>query len=397
MLTTAVDPTNVSESQRPVERGADLRRADVAARDWLWLFSRPLAVDEERAHFWARHLRVGVVLTELAALLVVGYVWLGHRPHAVTQTLMASGLMLVTLLLLAVPMRRLSRDHRGTLIFYAWSAVTTAVISLAAGLDQGGASPLSWLLVLTLTYAGLAYPPTGVLLIGAVTVTAYIGIAASSPEPLTVSALPAGVLTLFTLMISWASRNHWDLADQQHLLTQRLATLAETDEFTGCLNRRAFTSRLAAALSQASTTEPVAVCVIDLDHFKSVNDRHGHIAGDAVLLTIVHALLTNVREIDSVGRIGGDEFAVLLPATTLVAASRAAERLVAAVDVAGRADGVTASIGVASTVIPAVPSVILAEADRLMYLAKGLGGGRVAHTSPAFERLEPATGPGPIG
>jgi diguanylate cyclase (GGDEF)-like protein len=346
----------------------------------VWLLSRPLAADDQRARFWCRHLRLGIVLSQLAAAVVIAYAWLAHRPAAGPLTLLCLAIMVTTPTLLALPMQTLSRDHRGVLIFYAWSLATTTVITLLAIVDGGASSPLAGLLVLTLTYAAWAYPPMGVGLMGIVMVSAYLVIVLSK-DPLTIDdGLPAAVLAVFTVMIAWAARNHWDLADQQRLLAERLATLADTDELTSTLNRRALAARLDKALAEASLDAPVAVCIIDLDGFKEVNDNRGHDAGDAVLKVIADALLTAVRETDSVGRIGGDEFAVLLPGSAPDEAARAAQRLCNAVALVGRPDGVTASVGLAISDLPIPGAALLANADRRMYQAKHAGGNQV-HTS----------------
>ncbi|MCW2621667.1 MAG: diguanylate cyclase, partial [Frankiales bacterium] len=84
------------------------------------LLIRPLARDEHRAEFWLRHLRLGVALGEVAALIVVGYALSAHRPRAGLVITVALAVMLTTPLLLALPMDRMCRDHRGALVFYAW-------------------------------------------------------------------------------------------------------------------------------------------------------------------------------------------------------------------------------------------------------------------------------------
>lgn len=124
---------------------------------WVWLLSRPLAADEHRADFWCRHLRVGVVLTEVSALIVAVYSLAAHRPNATTVAGLAVLVMVLAPCLLAMPMQRWSRDHRGALLFYVWSTVTTGVIALVTVLDGGGSSPLLWLLVLTLAYCSVTY------------------------------------------------------------------------------------------------------------------------------------------------------------------------------------------------------------------------------------------------
>jgi hypothetical protein len=88
-----------------------------SARDRLWLVSRPLAADEHRAAFWERHLLLGVVLTEFAVAMVVAYVIAADRPHRATLLVLAAVVMTLTPALLLVPMRRLARDHRGSLVY----------------------------------------------------------------------------------------------------------------------------------------------------------------------------------------------------------------------------------------------------------------------------------------
>jgi diguanylate cyclase (GGDEF)-like protein len=287
---------------------------------------------------------------------------------------LAALVMLGAPALLLLPMHRWCRDHRGALVFYVWSSATTAVIAAVALLDGGASSPLVWLLVLTLTYAGLAYPPAGVALMGALMIATYLVVAVSTPDPAGNVYVPAAVLAVFTVMIGWASRNQWDMADQQQLIAQRLATLANTDELTLTLNRRAFDVRLHAVLTRASEARPVSLCVLDLDGFKQVNDTGGHAAGDRVLIAVAQALRAASRETDSVSRLGGDEFAVLLPDTDASAAWATGQRFLEMIDAAVARDGVTVSMGVATTSTPVTADALLAAADHLMYEAKHLGG-----------------------
>jgi diguanylate cyclase (GGDEF)-like protein len=209
---------------------------------------------------------------------------------------------------------------------------------------------------------------------GALMIATYLIVAVVEPDPTGNVFVPAAVLGVFTVMIGWASRNQWDMADQQQLIAQRLATLANTDELTLTLNRRAFDVRLGAVLTRASETRPVSLCVLDLDGFKQVNDTGGHAAGDRVLIAVAQALRCASRETDSVSRLGGDEFAVLLPDTDADAASGAGQRFLETIDAAVARDGVTVSMGVATTTTAVTADDLLAAADQLMYEAKHLGG-----------------------
>ena len=109
---------------------------------------------------------------------------------------------------------------------------------------------------------------------------------------------------------------------------EELTRLAETDPLTGLANRRAFEARLEAEVLHARRTgAPLSVAVLDLDHFKEVNDRHGHEEGDRTLRTLAARMRSATRASDVIARVGGEEFAWLLPATTAEGARALAERL----------------------------------------------------------------------
>ncbi|MDP9396310.1 MAG: hypothetical protein M3P96_00070 [Actinomycetota bacterium] len=155
-------------------------------------------------------MRLGVVLTEVSALVVIAYALLAARPQQVALLAMATASMVGSPALLALPVSRIVRDPRGSLLFYAWSTATTTIIAVAARIDGGAGSPLVLLLFVTLTFAGLAYPPLGVALMGAVMVLAYLAVVAVAPPPAALASLTASVLVLFCVMTWWASRNQWD-------------------------------------------------------------------------------------------------------------------------------------------------------------------------------------------
>jgi diguanylate cyclase (GGDEF)-like protein/PAS domain S-box-containing protein len=156
-----------------------------------------------------------------------------------------------------------------------------------------------------------------------------------------------------------------------------LVALAEQDALTGVYNRRGFEVQLERELRMtARKGSRGALCLLDLDHFKAVNDTLGHAAGDAVLAKVADALVDRLRATDTVARIGGDEFAVLLRRVGPVEAGAIADDLVRAVEEA--VDGaIGVSIGVASFGEPPVSLPDLMQAaDRAMYAAKGAGRGR---------------------
>ena len=176
---------------------------------------------------------------------------------------------------------------------------------------------------------------------------------------------------------------------------KELKLLAARDPLTGCLNRRSLFDAFVIEWQTAAAQGTVLSCLmVDVDHFKLVNDQHGHAAGDEVLKTLSAALIAGVRETDFVGRYGGEEFCLLLPRTSLRAAAIIAEKLRVRVAEACANRQVTASFGVSSTEGGANhPQELLEEADRAMYLSKKTGRNRVtswsaAGTAQAEERKE---------
>jgi diguanylate cyclase (GGDEF)-like protein len=203
----------------------------------------------------------------------------------------------------------------------------------------------------------------------------------------------------------------WNLVDASHdfsinllmLLAQRLrannTTVATNirlqreykrnamvDALTGIYNRRWLEDVLPRFVNRFTRSQqPLALLMIDVDHFKRINDEHGHPAGDAVLIAVAHTLRTAVRPTDHVARYGGEEFAVILPETGPRAAAGVAERLRAAVKLAPMRDAsgqflpnVTVSIG--GALLPATDGSapkLIAEADERLYRSKQEGRDRV--------------------
>jgi two-component system, cell cycle response regulator len=167
---------------------------------------------------------------------------------------------------------------------------------------------------------------------------------------------------------------------------RRLEVMANTDPLTAVLNRRALTERLASELERVKRYEStVSILLIDIDHFKRVNDNYGHLVGDDVLMDVGALLQSAVRSVDVVARYGGEEFVIALPETGLAGATAFAERIRELVEEhtfahAGGSDlRLTASVGVASFPSPGIESVedLLAKADQALYRAKADGRNRV--------------------
>jgi diguanylate cyclase (GGDEF)-like protein len=175
---------------------------------------------------------------------------------------------------------------------------------------------------------------------------------------------------------------------------------ASIDHLTGLLNRRAFLDA-ARGLSarRGDRGEPVTMFMLDLDHFKVINDRFGHAVGDETLRTFAEVARTNMRENDIIGRLGGEEFAVIVP-ESIEFAARIAERLragfaEAGVTIGGHAIGATVSIGAATSCDPEADiHGLLARADAALYRAKHDGRNRVCidDTLPPSRKTGPAAG-----
>lgn len=169
---------------------------------------------------------------------------------------------------------------------------------------------------------------------------------------------------------------------QRKRLENELQRLATTDPLTGLANRRAFFERGQPALEAARRYgQPTSLLMIDVDHFKAVNDRHGHGVGDAMLRLLADRLREVLRQADLIARIGGEEFAALMPQTALEAAQQAAERLREACDgLAPDASGgaaISISAGVAEWRSGETLDHLLERADAALYRAKRAGRNRV--------------------
>jgi two-component system, cell cycle response regulator len=167
--------------------------------------------------------------------------------------------------------------------------------------------------------------------------------------------------------------------------SQRLATI---DPLTGLMNRRAFSEAAQREVARGQRHgSPLSVLLMDIDHFKAINDRRGHPSGDAVLVALARLLGGEIRRTDFAGRWGGEEFVVALAATGSDGGLIAAERIRAAIavmqvkDTSGELIPVTASIGVASCEGDERPETLeslIDRADRAMYVAKTSGRNRVS-------------------
>lgn len=179
-------------------------------------------------------------------------------------------------------------------------------------------------------------------------------------------------------------------------LVRSLRHYAETDPLTGIGNRRRFFSALEKEFHRCERYgSTFSVLILDLDHFKAINDQYGHPAGDKVLCFVCEQMAHCLRSPDLLTRYGGEEFAVLLPLTSLEGAFAVADRIRAAiadapVEYEEETIPVSASIGVACYDKEANPDLLLRKADRALYRAKEAGRNRVEAWLPEINRPQPA-------
>jgi diguanylate cyclase (GGDEF)-like protein len=207
----------------------------------------------------------------------------------------------------------------------------------------------------------------------------------------TVSTLGLAAITIL-FWILWRASNHH---------AKRMRDLADIDGLTQLLNRRAFMERFAAHIGRLERVAEGALCIIDIDHFKRINDQHGHPVGDAALKKVANALSLNLMASSEpasvasaiIGRIGGEEFALWLPGRSVANAMLLAERLRQAVANAHQGEeslGFAMSISIGIAMLSSVERVdvahCLAAADRALYCAKHLGRNRIEVFTPALLR-----------
>jgi diguanylate cyclase (GGDEF)-like protein len=213
-------------------------------------------------------------------------------------------------------------------------------------------------------------------------ITLATGAVFISPMAVSTFAITLCVTSLFFYAFRTQAIHALDTIERQNAALDMAARL---DPLTGLLNLRAFQDAMEAHLS-GNSRAPFAIAFADVDHFKDINDQYGHADGDAALLAVANILREGLRPRDIVARIGGEEFAMLLPCSDLADALTIAERQRAMVEsmrfeIAGQSLGVTISIGVAMSREPHEPvSALLRAADKALYAAKGEGRNRVVAT-----------------
>ncbi len=257
----------------------------------------------------------------------------------------------------------------GNLIFLG-VAVYTLVIAFLAWLR--GSRPAGWFLVAWGLLEVMTIWTAAKSIVGAAEHLLFYG--------LPLSMVAASILVALGIA---------DRLREQRLALSDAERRAQTDPLTGVLNRRSLIERLHAACSRAQARGlPVALLFIDLDHFKSINDTHGHLAGDACLRAVIGPIQKELRKSDVIGRYGGEEFIVILSSADAQAAQTIAQRIrerVEGLEVEGFGEPIrfTCSIGVAaSDSLNVWDEELVRSADTAVYVAKAAGRNQVCVAMP---------------
>ena len=218
-------------------------------------------------------------------------------------------------------------------------------------------------------------------------------VAAAPFAPFPVGAHPAepawvaGFVFLVFVHVAFAAQLFFSLTRERREAQQRRFALS--DQLTGLMNRRAFSDYAEPTAGPRSEFDAAtALLVLDLDHFKSVNDRHGHEAGDRLLQAFAEVARASVRPTDQLFRMGGEEFCFVLPGASAKEAVAIAERIRLAFEASSVETNygyarTTVSIGIAASELPLAIDVLLSTADAAVYEAKARGRNRVVLADPA--------------
>ena len=269
---------------------------------------------------------------------------------------------------------RLERRRRPELWVFASTVLNIQLtLTVCIVLTGGPRTALSCLLAAPLLMLGARFSRRGLVVGAPVSILLVLGVTVGADPAYVAHHLESVTVPLVLVIVTAAYMSPLVASDVRHRASSTL------DALTGLLNVRALEARFAEVTEQAALNgQPVSVVAADIDHFKAVNDEHGHAAGDLVLREIADALRTSLRTFELLYRNGGEEFLLLLPGASGEDATQIADRMRVAVAQA-RPLGLclTCSFGVATAVINVDAKALTEQADISLYRAKRAGRNRV--------------------
>jgi diguanylate cyclase (GGDEF)-like protein len=339
-----------------------------------------IAEDAARRTYWRAYITLGAALTVLTGATALVYlVSTPDEPHRRLLYALVAG-SIATSGAVVVIGRRLVGTARELPFLLIWSGTSFGFAFSAAALDGGATSELMWLLLLPVVYAGIGYPLATMRWIVTAAQATVLGLMVVGHDWTGTAWYRFGLVACFNVLVIAAATNRHAFESGEREMT----VIANHDGLTGCLNRGAFLDRVDAECERARRyRRAMSLLIVDVDRFKEINDTLGHQAGDEALRGIAASLVAAVRTTDSVGRIGGDEFAVLMPEADGVDAAASGARLVSAARVAPSPAPLTVSVGAATWAGGSDdPAALIARADAALYQAKVDGRDRVVSSQP---------------
>ncbi len=339
---------------------------------------RPTSPADKQARFWRAYIAAGFLVIAGESIAAAVYVLIDtDRPNGSLILAVAASYVAVSLVVLSLS-DWLSRKAWRAGFSLWWASAACASVAGVSYLDGGVNSPLFFLLVLPVMWTALGLTPRAVAVCSGVAIAGLLVVALPDPQIsqaakghlLMFSALLAGVVILAVSSATIRAR----LESAEAGLVGTLRRQADLDGLTGCATQRVFYERLGKEIDHAIDEKlPLSMLICDIDLFKAFNDTHGHPAGDAALTALGATLRSTVRSTDTVARVGGDEFGLLLADTTETEAATLAHRIVRESD-AATPQAISISIGVAQ-LDPADPSPsrVIRDADAALYDAKEAG------------------------